>query len=177
MRQTMIAVGGVMLAVVLTGCATSPLEDKPQAIGKSISFTTQEPAPAEFDSWTFFWTCPSVERFDADLQYHVLMPDGSAPYVYDCDVVTAGGGVRSDFWPTMFKELGKPDRDLVAPFHGKSITIVFCATKGRIRFAHPEGFSFAFYKKGEDGKTDYSKAIKQTHAVMTLGRTTPPTVQ
>lgn len=158
----------VCLALVITtmpGCRTTGSGDSRKLIGKSLAFTTSEPAPAQFDAWTFFWSYPSLERFDSDLEYVVLC-EGELPYVHDCGMPSPGGGVRSDFWRTMFKDMGEPDRDLISPYHGKHITVVFRATKGRLRFSSHGMGGFAFYKNGEDGKADRRNPIKQIEAVL-----------
>ena len=156
----------IAVALSCAGCTTSDVQGQRQAVGKTISFITKEAAPAEFDAWTFFWQSPAIERFDADLQYVVLLPDGKEYYVHDCGMLGPGQGVRSDFWADMFKLTGMPERDMIRPFRGQPIAIVFRATKGRIRFAAGSGGGFAFYKKGAKGEIDRDHPVKQIEAVM-----------
>ena len=165
MRKTMILMSCLALVLVVTGCATTGSNDSAALIGKSLTFTTSEPAPAKFDSWTFFWSYPALEKFDADLEYVVLC-EGKEYYVHDCGMPSAGGSVRSDFWKTMFKDTDQPDRDIITPFHGKSITVIFRATKGRLRFSDYGIGSFAFYKTGKDGRADRKNPLKQINAVL-----------
>ena len=159
----------ITLVAMLTvaGCMTVDTGLQQNEIVKTITFTTKEPAPAEFDSWTFFWQYPRIERFDADLEYVVIHPDGKEYYVHKCGMRPFDGTVNSDFWPGMFKDLGMPDRDMIGPFQGKSITIVFRATKGRIRFPSENFGGFAFYKKGENGKIDRDHPLKSIDGVRT----------
>ena len=165
MRRTMVRVACLALVFVVTGCTTTSSKDSAALIGKSLTFTTAEPAPAQFDSWTFFWSYPSLEKFDADLEYVVLC-EGREYYVHDCGMTSPGGSVRSDFWKTMFKDMGKPDKDLITPFYGKHITVVFRATKGRLRFSDYGMGGFAFYKAGKNGKADRNNPLKQIEAVL-----------
>ena len=166
MKRALIPMACLALTIVaVSGCKTTGSSNPDSLIGKSLTFTTAEPAPAQFDAWTFFWSYPAIEKFDADLQYVVLC-EGEAPYVHDCGTPRPGGSVRSDFWRAMFEDMGKPDRDLISPFHGKHITVVFRATKGRLRFPNHGIGGFAFYKNGADGKADRKNPIKQIQAVL-----------
>jgi hypothetical protein len=165
MKKIMVLTACLALTFVIAGCTTTGSKDSALLIGKSLAFDTAEAAPAQFDSWTFFWCYPSLEKFDSDLEYVVLC-EGKEYYVHDCGMTSPGGSVRSDFWKTMFKDSDRPDKDLITPFHGKNITVVFRATKGRLRFpAHGVG-GFAFYKTGKDGKTDRKNPLKQIEAVL-----------
>ena len=165
MRKAMLLMVSLALMIVITGCTTGGPKGSASLIGRSLTFTTAEPAPAQFDSWTFFWAYPALERFDADLEYVVLC-EGKEYYVHDCGMVTPGAYPRSDFWKTMFKDTDKPDRDLISPFHGKNITVVFRATKGRLRLPDNGMRGFAFYRTGKNGKTDRNNPIKEIEAVL-----------
>ena len=164
MRKVTVTLACLTLVFGITGCTTTGPTESATLIGKSLAFTTAEPAPAKFDSWTFFWSYPELEKFDADLEYVVLC-EGKEYYVHDCGMVSPGGSARSDFWKTMFKDMGKPDRDLITPFHGKNITVVFRATKGRLRFSDYGIGGFAFYKSDKNGKADRKNPLKQIQAI------------
>lgn len=165
MRKTMMLMGCLVAVCAVAGCRTGGSAGHNKLIGKTVTFTTAEPAPAEFDAWTFFWSYPSLEKFDADLEYVVLC-DGKEYYVHDLGMTSPGDSVRSDFWKTMFKDMGKPDKDLITPFRCKQITVVFRATKGRMRFPDYGIGSFAFYKAGKDGKIDRKNPVKQIDSVL-----------
>ena len=165
MRKAMVLMVCLALVFIITGCTTTDPKEPTSLIGKSLTFTTAEPAPAQFDSWTFFWAYPALERFDADLEYVVLC-EGKEHYVHDCGMVSPGAYPRSDFWKTMFSDTGRPDRDLITPFHGKNITVVFRATKGRLRFPDHGMRGFAFYRTGDDGRPDRKNPIKEIEAVL-----------
>jgi len=96
--------------------------------GTTVRFRTAEPAPQQFDAWCFFWRGHRLESFDADLQYAVLLPDGTEHYVYDDLVVETGGRVQSAF----AEELNGGDP---RPFWGQPITVEFRASDGRIKFS------------------------------------------
>ncbi len=165
MKKAMVVITCLALAIISSGCTAPRARNSDPLIGESLAFTTAEPAPADFDSWTFFWSYPALEEFDADLEYYVLCED-EVYYAHDCGMVTPGGSVRSDFWRSMFKETETPEKDLITPFRGKHITVLFRATKGRLRFPDHGIGSFGFYKRGADGKVDKRNPIKQIEAVL-----------
>jgi len=155
MKTTTTLIVCLALGFALSGCMTTGSTGSAKLIGKTVTFTTSQPAPAEFDGWTFFWQAPQLERFDADLEYVVLRPDGTELYVHDCTGLSPMGNVRSDF----SKEVAGGDP---AVFHGKNIRIKLRATTGRLR-CFGSG-SFAFHKKGDDGKINWRQSFTQVDA-------------
>ena len=130
-----------------------------QYVGTTVRFRTAEPAPQQFDAWTFFWRGPRLESFDADLQYVVLLPDGTEHHVYDDLVVEAGGHVRSDF----AEEFSGGDP---RPLHGQPITIEFRASEGRMKFSRTGEYSFAFYERTAEGTIDWQQPFAKVDAVV-----------
>ncbi len=167
MKNILFTMISLVAILISAGCITTDTKTQQSDIGKTITFTTKEPAPADFDSWTFFWQYPRIERFDADFEYVVIHPNGTEYYVYKSGITPFGGTARSDFWPGMCHDIGIPERDMIGPFHGKSITIVFRATKGLIRFPSGNFGGFAFYKKGDNGKIDRDHPVKRIDGVRT----------
>lgn len=166
MKRAIVLIAWLALGSLFAGCTTGYSRVSQNGIGQTITFTTAEPAPADFDSWTFFWQDPAVQKFDADLEYVVLLPDGKEYYVHNCGMTIPGTGVRSDFWQGMFSDFGMSERDMIGPFRGQHISIMFRATKGRIRFPDHGNGSFTFYKKDESGQIDLESPMKQIDAVM-----------
>lgn len=166
MKKVTVLIVWLALGLVFAGCATGNSRANQKGIGQTITFMTAESAPADFDSWSFFWLDPAVQRFDANLGYVVLLPDGMEYYVHDCGMTTPGAENRSDFWEKMFSSFGKPERDMIKPFHGQHIRIKFQATEGQIRFPDYDGYSFTFYKNDVNGQINLENPLKQTHAVI-----------
>ena len=166
MKRMTVPIVCLLLGLIVSGCITTQSSDATKIIAKEVTFTTSEPAPLAFDAWTFFWEYPAVERFDADIEYIVPLPNGKQYYVYDLGMPPAGGSVRSDFSGVMRNPAGTNKLDMVKPFQGKHISIGFHPSKGRIRFSRNVGYQFVFYKKDEKGKINWRKPFKKVDAAV-----------
>ncbi len=152
-------IGLFLASVLLAGCATCPkvISSVAPLIGSEIRFTTAEPAPTDIDAFTFFWMAPSLEHFDTQVARILLLANGKEHIVDDDVMWPVGEQIRSDVYGLVF-----PNDP--AQFRGHNITMLFRAKNGRIRF--PKGCcSFAFYKKGSDGKINWRQPFKQIDAI------------
>ena len=145
----------ICLMLLTVGCAATGSKGG-NLIGKATTFKTSEPAPPEFDAWTFFWQAPQFATSDTDLQYVVLRPDGPEQYFYDYFAVSPGELVRSDF----AEDLAGGDPSV---FYRKDISIIFRARVGELRFS--DSGSFTFYKKDRSGKISWIQPFKTVDGV------------
>jgi len=110
-----------------------------------ITFKTSTKCPIGFDSWTFFWTYPEIDK-DANLEYLVLKPNGKKY----CHWKTRehmnknpkkGSAFRSDFGINF--EGGNPKC-----LYNKKLEITFMVDKGTIKFDKKDikNFKFQFRK-------------------------------
>ena len=118
--------------------------DPAAVVNDSVMFRTSEPAPADFDRWTFFWAHPSVAE-SAQVGFQVRSGQGEAYYDHRWGphALTPGDSSRSDFW------FGQTNPRLL---YGKDIIVKFLTDKGKLEF--PAGFTpfFEFYKKSRTVK-------------------------
>jgi hypothetical protein len=88
-------------------------------VSDSVMFLTQEPAPADFDMWTFFWANPAVSQ-GAKVGYEVRSGSGEEYFKLTRITVSPGGSSRSDFW----KGQSDPSK-----LFGKDIVVKFTTSK------------------------------------------------
>ncbi len=160
MKRLQVALALVLVAC--TGClSTSVVNQGGPRIGSQFTFTTSEPAPADFDAFTFFWTSPASERFDTQVTSMLVLPDGKEQVWIADLVMIAGQSVRSDV---------AEGSDAVVPdprqFRNKNMTVIFRSKNGRMRFPSDDHFSFAFHKAGSDGKINWRSPYKQVKAIV-----------
>jgi len=134
---------GLAFLVTIIGCKSDPDAGK---YSKTVTFSTPEPAPKDFDAWSFQWSTP---RWDgkAQLNYIVRLPDGSTYFQADIP--------QHDAWnpPTD----GKIDFGVnyaggdPSAFFGKTINVTFRVDKGSLLFSPDRFYTFKFYKGGFEG--------------------------
>lgn len=110
-----------------------------------ITFKTSTKCPSSFDSWTFFWSFPEIDK-DAELEYLVLKPNGKKYSHWKTKEhidknPEKGTEFRSDFGVDF--EGGNPKC-----FYNKKLEFTFLVNKGRIKFSQKnvEHFKFQFHK-------------------------------
>ena len=154
-------IGLFLVPALLAGCATSPKVTSIAAplMGSEIRFTTAEPAPTDIDAFTFYWMAPAMEQFDTQVARILVLANGKEQIVDDDVLWPMGDQIRSDV--SGQNSLMEPNP---TQFRGRNITMVFRTKNGRIRF--PKGCcSFAFDKKGQDGKINWRQPFKQINAI------------
>lgn len=159
MKGKMIAFALVLVA--LAGCtSTKVVTEGGPRIGRQFTIKTVEVAPADFDAFTFFWMAPAVERFDTQVTWILVLPDGKEQ-VWDKDLVMSPGqSVRSDVSVGGDFVVADPRQ-----FRNKSMTVIFRSKNGRMRFPSDNAFRFAFYRNGPDGKINWREPYKQIKAI------------
>jgi hypothetical protein len=110
---------------------------------QQIRFTTKASSPKKFNSFTFFWKQPVIDK-GAEMSYHLEMSDGRRTGEYYMEKgLKSNQNVRSDFidadYPN-FEEL----------FTNEKITIVFLVDQGNMEFLNPDKYSFEFYDEVRD---------------------------
>lgn len=133
----------LIVTFVLTGCGGG---DDLSKYSKIVTFKSAEPAPRDFDSWSFFWQSPTVDS-DSQLEYVVLKPKGEF-YIQksfsSSEMATPGMRNRLDFQ----KDFAGDDPTI---FLRKEVNFSFRALKGDIVF-DPNGlYYFKFFKGGFEG--------------------------
>ena len=104
----------------------------------SVTFRTKEPAPPEFDTWTFFWLSPGVAE-GARCGYEVRTDHGEEWFRYAFRLNSPGKNVRSDF---------SKDQGDLRRLQGKEIVVRFWTSRGRIEFPAAMQLTFEFYTNG-----------------------------
>jgi tetratricopeptide (TPR) repeat protein len=119
-----------------------PTDSQLALASDSVVFRTPEPAPADFDRWTFFWAHPLVTE-GAGIGYVVRSGQGEEYFRWGPRQMSPKDSSRSDFW----KGMSDPSK-----LHGKDIVVKFWTDKGKLEF--PAGFTltFEFYKDGRTVK-------------------------
>jgi hypothetical protein len=155
---------GILFALALVaGCATAPSNPSGPMIGTEVRLTAVEPAPADYDAFTFFWASPAMEHFDTQVTWILVLPDGKEQ-VWDDDVVmSAGQSVRSDVSVGGDSVVADPRQ-----FRNKHMTVIFRSKNGRMRFPSEDYFSFAFHKAGPDGKISWRQPYKNIKATVSI---------
>jgi hypothetical protein len=104
---------------------------------KQVRFATEMLSPENFNSFTFFWKQPVIEK-GAEMSYHLEISDGRRTGEYYIDKgLKPNLNVRSDF-----REEDYPNFDKL--FTNKKITIVFQIDKGNMKFFDPDKYYFQF---------------------------------
>jgi proline iminopeptidase len=113
------------------------------AASDSVTFRTKEPAPTEFDRWTFFWRSPAVAQ-GATCGYEVRTDQGAEWFRYALRPSGPGSSVRSDF---------SKDQGDLSRLQGKDIVVRFWTSRGKIEFSAAMQLTFEFYTDGRAIKT------------------------
>lgn len=110
-----------------------------------FTFKTSTRCPAGFDSWTFFWSYPKIDK-DANLEYLVLKPNGQKYNHWSTkdhmDINPIKGSLfKSDFGINF--EGGNPKC-----FYNRKLEITFTVNTGTIKFdqKNVKDFKFQFHK-------------------------------
>ncbi len=125
----------VILVVFLQGCGSGK--------AKSVTFSTPDPAPPDFDSWTFDYSYPRWDQ-DAHLTLVVQLPDGRD--VFETPIEQA-----PPFNPNpaghleLSPNIGGIDQSV---FYGKKVKVTFRVDKGFLLFPLEGYYTFAFYEGG-----------------------------
>jgi hypothetical protein len=129
--------------IVVSGCKK---QSSTEGFSRTVTFRTPEPAPAEFDAWSFHWSYP---RWDAkaQLDYIVLQPN-DATYAQAPIPQNEMWNPQTDARSEFSAETSSSDPSV---FFGKKINFTFRVDKGFLIFS-PDGFyTFTFYKGGLGG--------------------------
>ena len=119
--------------LIMVICSIALAEDA----SDSVTFTTAEPAPSGFTSWTFYWSMPEVDP-DATLEYVVFQPDGGEYYRMSIPPGTpAGSDIRSDFYEGFAG--GNPE-----VLFDHNIQVTFNCDIGTIHFSDDASYQFEF---------------------------------
>lgn len=163
-RLLAVAFGATVVAVVafwlVRGCRQEvpppPVLTIPE--GKEGRFRTAEPAPDQFDAWTFFWEgCRGSTNTEWEMV--IYQPDGEVYWGRNLsDLATSFSEVRSDFGHGP----GNPDSGV---FQGKLIEVIFRVVQGEGRLASPDDFRFEFFRTNSNGGIDWEKPAKTIPAI------------
>jgi len=128
-------------------------------IGNEIRFSTLQPAPDDFDAFTFFWLHPAMEHFETRVVWSVVLPSGKEYVIFNDLVGAAGTSTRSDYDPEHFT--GDPKQ-----FRGKRIVEIFRSLDGRIRFGTAHNYRFVFYRKDREGQINWQRPYTEVEALI-----------
>jgi len=121
------------LILIIVSCTTVFAEE----VSDSVTFSTAQPAPSGFISWTFYWSMPEIDP-DATLEYVVLQPNGEEYYRLTIPgTIISDQVMRSDF--SVDFAGGNPE-----VFYGHNIFFTFTVDKGTIEFSDDAWFLFEF---------------------------------
>ena len=155
---------GILFALALVaGCTTAPTSPSGPMIGTEVRLTTVEPAPADYDAFTFFWTSPASERFETQITSVLVLPDGTEQVWIGDIVMSAGQSVRSDVSEGGDSVVADPRL-----FRNKNMTIIYRSKNGRMRFPAKDRFSFSFHKADADGKINWRHPYKDIEATVSV---------
>ena len=160
MRYTLVCLLGVAL---LSGCATTQTQTSGPLIGAEVRLTTVEPAPADYDAFTFFWTSPASERFDTQVTSVLVLPDGTEQVWIGDIVMSAGQSVRSDVSEGGDSVVADPRL-----FRNKTMTVIFRSKNGRMRFPAKDRFSFSFHKVDAESRINWRQPYKDIEVTVSV---------
>lgn len=110
-------------------------------ISDTVTFLLEQPAPADFDAWSFYWPHPTVDP-DARVGYVVRSEDGREYYRWGPRLLNPGDDSQSDFW----KGMEGTDPALIA---GKKIAIEFWTTRGKLQFPEDLALKLVFQHQAQ----------------------------
>lgn len=126
-------------------------------IGNEVRFSTLQPAPDDFDAFTFFWLHPAMEHFDTRIVWSVVLPSGQEYVIFSDLLGAAGTSTRSDYDSEHVTGDAKQ-------FRGKHIVEIFRSLNGRIRFGNAQNYRFVFYKKDREGQINWQRPYTEMGA-------------
>ncbi|MCP4177601.1 MAG: hypothetical protein GY756_07525 [bacterium] len=130
-------IGCIIFISIITANATSiNAQNITSKESNKIIFMTGERIPENFDSFTFYWKMPKIEK-DATLKYTVSIPGHNNLYTYKLEKqCPLGKNIKSDFTTKLLKGI-----------HPHYVKITFSVDKGKIQFINESEYKFIFKKE------------------------------
>ncbi|HJO93526.1 MAG TPA: hypothetical protein QF753_09020 [Victivallales bacterium] len=126
----------IFICTITTNATSSNTQNITPKESDKITFITGERIPENFDSFTFYWKMPKIEK-GAVLKYTVSIPGHNNLYSYKLEKqCPSGENIRSDFTSKLLKGI-----------HQHYVKITFSVNKGKIRFINESKYNFIFRKK------------------------------